>query len=140
MFMLHDRFTPAAVAAAYDFYEPKTQHLSSLSYNTHAIVAARLGRTQEAYDYFRQSAALDLDDLKGVTADGLHAANLGGCWQAVVFGFAGLDPRADRPVLDPHLPPSWERLRFHLNLGGRCHTVTVAADGGWTAACVDDSP
>jgi alpha,alpha-trehalose phosphorylase len=129
MFLLQHRFDGEALARAYDFYEPMTQHISSLSYNTHAIVAARIGRDEQAYDYFRRSAALDLDDLKGATADGLHAAALGGCWQAVVFGFAGLQPLAEEPVFDPRLPASWKSVTFRLRLQGKRYRVRLARDG-----------
>ena len=37
---------------------------------------------------------MDLDDLTGSTAGGLHLATMGGLWQALAFGFAGLRPRA----------------------------------------------
>ncbi len=132
MVLLQDRFDRGKLAAAYDFYEPLTQHISSLSYNTHAIAVARLGRIDQAYEYFERSAALDLDDLKGVTRDGLHAAALGGCWQAVVFGFAGLHPCADCLDFDPCLPPSWKRLRFGMTWRGRRHTICIDADGQCT--------
>jgi len=125
MLLLEHRFEPPTRAAAYDFYEPMTQHVSSLSYNTHAIVAARQGRVEQAYDYFQRAAALDLDDIKGATADGLHAAALGGCWQAVVFGFAGLEPLADTAAIRPHLPPTWQRLRFNVVIRGQKHEISI---------------
>lgn len=129
MFLLQDRFPAKDIAAAYDFYEPMTQHISSLSYNTHAIVAARLGRAEQAYDYFHRSAALDLDDIKQVTRDGLHAAALGGCWQAVVFGFAGMDPLADAPRFHPHLPAAWKSLTFTVVFRGKRHRIRLTPDG-----------
>jgi len=132
--LLLDRFTPDQVAAAYDFYEPMTVHISSLSWNTHALLAARLGRRRHAYDYYLNSAGLDLDDVKHATYDGLHAAALGGCWQAVVLGFAGLHVRGGQPACDPQLPAPWKSVRFTVHHLGRRHRVEARADGSWSAA------
>lgn len=132
-FLLEDEFTPAQRARIYDFYEPMTLHISSLSWNTHAIVAARLGRVAEAYDYYGNCAGLDLDDVKEATADGLHAAALGGGWQAVAFGFCGLHRTPDgQPACAPHLPPNWNRVRFGIERDGVVCTVTAEADGSWS--------
>jgi len=125
MVLLDDRFDRDRLAAAYDFYEPMTQHISSLSTNTHAIAAARLGRMGEAYRYFERAAALDLDDLRGVTRDGLHAAALGGCWQVIVTGFAGLACEHGELTFEPRLPPAWRRLSFSLNVRDRRYRVTL---------------
>ena len=49
--------------------------------------------------------ALDVDDMTRMTGSGLHMANLGGIWQAVVA--AGLDEvrvRAGVLTVDPRLP------------------------------------
>jgi trehalose/maltose hydrolase-like predicted phosphorylase len=90
MFLLEEQFTPEQFAHAYDLYEPITQHVSSLSYNTHALVAAKIGRMEQAYEYYLMSAGLDLENRKNATSDGLHAAAIGGGWQAVVMGFGGM--------------------------------------------------
>ena len=55
----------------------------------------------------RIAARIDLDDLTGSTAGGLHLATMGGLWQALAFGFAGVRPRGDALVVDPRLPPEW---------------------------------
>ena len=133
MYLLRDEFTPEQIAAAYDFYEPKTLHISSLSWNTHAMVAARLGRKDQAYEYYKNSAGLDLDNMQNATADGLHAAALGGCWQAVVLGMAGLHTANGKPACDPQLPPAWAQIRFQITHRGTAYEVTVKQDGEWTA-------
>ena len=51
---------------------------SSLSASIQAIVAAEVGHLDLAYDYLRETALVDLHDLAGNTADGLHLAALGG--------------------------------------------------------------
>ena len=119
MFLLQEDFTTDQLREAYDFYEPMTLHYSSLSYNTHAILALRIGRERQAYDYFLKAAGLDLDNLKNATADGLHAAALGGTWQTVFYGFLGA--RLYPPgclTLNPQLPKEWNSLSLQICFRG----------------------
>lgn len=117
--LLPERFPLAVQAANYAYYEPRCAHGSSLSPAVHALVAARLGQVRLAEQYFRQAAAIDLDDTMGNAADGVHMAALGGLWQAAVFGFAGVSPCPDGLRLTPHLPESWRSLRFSIVWRGR---------------------
>ena len=119
MFLLQEDFTTAQLREAYDFYEPMTLHYSSLSYNTHAILALRIGRERQAYEYFLKAAGLDLDNLKNATADGLHAAALGGTWQTIFYGFLGarLQPAACL-CLNPQLPKEWKSLTLQICFRG----------------------
>ena len=91
----------------WNYYAPRTDltYGSSLSSAIHAILAADLGAAAEAYQQFMQAAMVDLKDNRGNTADGIHAASAGGVWQAVVFGFGGIQLRDSGPVATPHLPP-----------------------------------
>ncbi len=107
-------FEQVQVARDFDYYEPKTTHDSSLSFCHHSIVAARLGRVEQAYDYFLKTARLDLDDLHGNAWQGIHTANMGGAWQCVVLGFAGLRWDDGRLSLSPVLPPQWSGYCFSI--------------------------
>ena len=71
-------------------YEPRCAHGSSLGAGIHALVAARLGYADVALRHLRQAAAADLE-FDPNSAGGIRIAGLGGVWQAVVLGFAGLD-------------------------------------------------
>ncbi len=109
-----------SLAANLGFYEPRTAHGSSLSPAVHAALLARAGRASEALDALRMTARLDLDDLTRTTAGGLHIATMGGLWQALVSGFAGVRPTAAGLLVDPHLPPAWQALEIPLHYhGGR---------------------
>ena len=90
IYLLWERMPPEVRKANFEYYEPRCGHGSSLSPAIHALVAARLGDTALAERYFRQAAEIDLADNMGNAAGGIHAAALGGLWQAAVFGFAGL--------------------------------------------------
>jgi kojibiose phosphorylase len=71
------------------------------------------------------AATIDLDDHKGNVRDGIHAASCGGVWQAVVFGFCGLELTESGPVLKPNLPSHWHSVRFNVRWRGE--TLTMEA-------------
>jgi trehalose/maltose hydrolase-like predicted phosphorylase len=131
--MLH-HLVPDEVAAGslvpnLEFYEPRTAHGSSLSPAIHAALLARAGRYQPALDALGIAARIDLDDLTGTTAAGLHLATMGGLWQALVFGFAGVRPRRDRLVVDPRLPREWNALQIGLRFRGEPLRLRIDHDG-----------
>jgi trehalose/maltose hydrolase-like predicted phosphorylase len=129
--MLHhlvpDELRPGTLEPNLRFYEPRTAHGSSLSPAIHAALFARAGDLQQAYEGLRVASRIDLDDLTATTGGGLHIATMGGLWQTLVQGFAGMRPRDGRLQVDPLLPPQWSGLeitaRFH---GSR---VTVRCTG-----------
>ncbi len=137
--MMH-HLVPGEVAAGslepnLDFYEPRTAHGSSLSPPVHAALLPRAGRPEEALAPLQLAARLDLDDLTSTTAGGLHLATMGGLWQALVLGFAGVRPNGDSLAVDPRLPKAWNgldlRLRFRgaaLRLRAEHELVAVDAD------------
>jgi trehalose/maltose hydrolase-like predicted phosphorylase len=107
------------------YYEPRCSHGSSLSPSMHAIVAARLGYTEMALRYFRQTAAIDLADSHVAIDGGVHIAALGGEWLTAVFGFAGLSLLSDGIAVDPHLPASWRSLGFTVQWRGRSLKIRI---------------
>ncbi|MEA5618820.1 beta-phosphoglucomutase [Cronbergia sp. UHCC 0137] len=111
------------LATNWDYYAPRTDitYGSSLGPAIHAILAADLGKLDQAYKYFIQAAMVDLEDKRGNTQDGIHAASAGGVWQSVVFGFGGIQLQKNAPVANPHLPPNWTRLKFKLFWRGKWH-------------------
>jgi alpha,alpha-trehalose phosphorylase len=74
---------------------------------------------KNSYDYFNETARLDLDNTHGNTKDGLHMANMGGTWLAIVYGFAGLRVKECGLSLAPSLPKEWNSIDFHLQYQGR---------------------
>ena len=137
--MLHhlvpDEVIDGSLAANLAFYEPRTAHASSLSPGIHAALLARVGRLDEARAALELTARIDLDDVSGSTAGGVHIAAMGSVWQALVLGFAGVRPRGDVLELDPRLAPDWEllelRLRFrtaHLRVRVNASAIEVSSD------------
>jgi trehalose/maltose hydrolase-like predicted phosphorylase len=111
------------------FYEPRTAHGSSLSPAVHAGLFARAGRLGRAVQLLRIAAEIDLEDLTGTAAGGLHMATMGGVWQALAFGFAGLRPEGDTLLVDPRLPEGWDELELRIRFRGARGRVRVRHDG-----------
>ena len=121
--MLHqlvpDELAPDSLESNLGFYEPRTAHGSSLSPGIHASLFARAGMIDEALEWLRIASRLDVEDLTQSTAAGLHLATMGGLWQALVFGFAGLRPAGEELRLDPRpLPEAWHGLEFGVRFRG----------------------
>jgi Glycosyl hydrolase family 65 central catalytic domain/Glycosyl hydrolase family 65, N-terminal domain len=116
--MLHqlvpDEVVSGSLPANLDFYEPRTAHGSSLSPAVHAALLARAARFEPALQWLRVAARIDFDDLTGTTAGGVHLATMGGLWQALVFGFAGVRATTGHLVIDPRLPRQWSALELGL--------------------------
>ncbi|HEY8446243.1 MAG TPA: glycosyl hydrolase family 65 protein [Thermomicrobiales bacterium] len=140
LYLLWDRFLPRTREACFRYYDPRTGHGSSLSPAIHALMAARLGDTTLALRYLQQAAEIDLGNTMGNTAGGVHIAMLGGLWQAVVFGFAGVHWEPDCLVLDPHLPPRWRRLAFPLQWRQRKLRLDVTAEPEAIAISLEGEP
>ncbi|WAA09764.1 glycoside hydrolase family 65 protein [Fervidibacillus albus] len=107
-------FNEEVKRANFHYYEPRTLHDSSLSLSTHAILANDLGDTQLAYSLFRRAAEIDLGPFMHSSDHGIHAASIGGIWQAAVCGFAGIRLEGDRLSIHPKLPDHWEELTFTI--------------------------
>lgn len=116
--MLHhlipDEVASDSLVPNLDYYLPRTAHGSSLSPAIHASLLARSRRADEALAWFRLAARLDLDDLTGTTAGGIHLATMGGLWQALAFGFLGLRLTPDGVELDPRIPGEWDGIEMSL--------------------------
>ncbi len=115
MYWFHDDFGNEVLKKHFDFYEPLTVHESSLSPCIHAILAARIGRRDKAYDMYLRTARLDLDDYNNDTRDGLHITSMGGTWMAFVEAFGGMRVIDGKLHLDPFLPAPWKAYSFRIN-------------------------
>ena len=137
MTLYPDRFATRLKQNVWSYYEPLTLHDSSLSFGTHAQLAADLGYVDVAWDYFRKSVFLDLYNIMENTQDeGIHLAALGASWQALVFGLAGLRQGEDgRPTVHPKLPRSIRGLRFSVVMGGCKYEVSIEQGGNKNSVC-----
>ena len=125
-FIQGDRFTLDEKKRNYDYYEPKTNHGSSLSAAIHSIVANEIGYTEEAYEYFRSSAYMDIGDFKKNTTGGIHIACHGGVWMTVVNGFLGMRLYEDGLHFNPKIPVQWKGCSFRFVYNGAI--IEIRAD------------
>jgi kojibiose phosphorylase len=130
IYLLWERLPPDVRRANFEYYEPRCGHGSSLSPAIHSLVAARLGNIALAKRYFRQAAEIDLANNMGNAAGGIHAAAMGGLWQAAVFGFVGLRLTQEGPEHHPNLPPSWRSLSMQFLWRDQWHEITVPQRSG----------
>jgi alpha,alpha-trehalose phosphorylase len=118
-FLTEDYQSTDVMKDSYEYYEKITTHDSSLSTCIYSIVASRLGLTKKAYNYFIQSALFDLEDHCGNTKHGIHTANMGGSYMALVYGFCGLRIKEDGLHFRPRLPKEFDGFCFKMNYRSR---------------------
>lgn len=126
--LFEDMQTKETIEKSFDYYEKITTHDSSLSTCIFSIIAARLCRRETAYRYFGDSAKLDLFNTHHNTGDGIHTANMGGVYLAVVYGFGGLRVKEQGVFLEPYLPREWKAYRFVFALCSRLISVEVKSN------------
>lgn len=119
---LYDRTT---ALRNFSYYEPRCGHGSTLSPAMHALVAARLGKTDLAARYLHQTADIDLDSPTISSAGGVHIAALGGLWMATILGFVGFRVLGEELAFDPILPENWRSLAFRIQWRGRLIHVQI---------------
>jgi alpha,alpha-trehalose phosphorylase len=113
-FILEDEQDEQTIRKSFAFYETVTTHDSSLSTCIFSVVASKLGLSEKAYKYFGDSAKLDLFNTHKNTKDGIHTANMGGTYMAIVYGFGGLRIKEAGLFLNPSLPAGWLEYRFRF--------------------------
>ncbi|MCD6583395.1 MAG: glycoside hydrolase family 65 protein [Candidatus Omnitrophica bacterium] len=118
LYLLGDRFSFSVVRANYDYYIKRTLHKSSLSAPIHAIMAVKCEDMHRAYNFFNVSLRTDISNLYGNTREGIHAASLGGTWQAVVFGFCGIEFKNGIISVTPKFPRTWQKVKLSLTYRG----------------------
>lgn len=135
MSLFPDDFSNEVKQAAFEFYEPRTVHESSLSHGPHAVVAADIGATDVCAFFITRASRYNLD-FTPVTdySNGLHLSAYAGAWQGLVEGLAGLRVEDDRLFFRPQLPRHWNSYRFALHFRGQQLWITVPAND---VICID---
>ncbi len=135
MALLPEAFEDEEVEKNWQYYEPRTEHGSSLSACMYALTACRLGLLDEAWRLFRRTAGIDVTGggkqwAGEIYIGGTHPASNGGAWMIAALGFAGLRMSNGRPEIHPRLPDQLTRLTFPVIAGGKKWTVDITRDGG----------
>ena len=117
-YFFEDDFSKDQLEKNFDFYESFTVHESSLSPSIHAVLAAKLERPEQAYNFYLQTSRLDLDDYNAEVKDGLHITSMAGTWLSVIEGFGGMRVKNNAVYFKPQLPKAWKSLSFKINFRG----------------------
>ncbi len=125
-----DRYSTQVKRDNWKYYEPRTEHGSSLSACSYAIVAAEIGEMDFAYRYFMKTATIDITGKsKQYVGDlfigGTHPAANGGAWLAVIKGFCGLLNTATGVSITPRLPAHWQKVVVPYKFGKNSYEITV---------------
>ena len=127
-YFFEDQFTLEELERHFDFYEPFTVHESSLSPCVHCIQAAKLGRMDQAYDFYLRTSRLDLDDYNHEVEEGLHITSMAGTWMSIVEGFGGMRVLNEKLSFTPRIPERWQSYSFKVNFRRQIIEVNVAKD------------
>ncbi len=137
------RFSAGIKQANWTYYEPRTEHGSSLSACAYAMVATEFGNLDFAYKYFLKTAKIDLEAkykvyVGTIFMGGSHPAANGGAWMTAVFGFGGVQADERRLSINPRLCPQWQSLQFNLNYQGDRFHVAITPQSVTVAAAADN--
>lgn len=122
-------FSTAELEKHFDFYEPFTVHESSLSPCVHSIQAAKLGRMEQAYQFYLRTSRLDLDDYNHEVEEGLHITSMAGTWMSIVEGFGGMRVVNNTLSFEPKIPNQWQSYSFKVNFRNQILKVYVNQEG-----------
>jgi len=136
----------------FDRYRDKiTPHGPAMSDSIHAVIAARLGRKDEAYNLWQDSwrpfvrpEFMLFSERRG-TDDVYFATGAAGCLLSVLYGFLGIHIEKDEGQADsaskpllygyrlsvrPNLPPQWKSITLkNVRLPGGRFTIRATHNG-----------
>lgn len=116
LYLLEDQFSDEVIRNNFDYYSLRTDlsQGSSLGPSIQALMLARLGSVEAAREMLLKTLLTDLDDNRGNTADGIHAASAGAVWQVMLMGFLGMERDGESIRLSPNLPKIWKSVRLQI--------------------------
>ena len=128
--LFKDRYPTEIKRANWEYYEPRTEHGSSLSACAYAMVAAEFGNLDFAYQYFLKTAKIDLEAkykvfVGTIFMGGSHPAANGGAWMTAVLGFGGVTAGEKQVVINPRLYKTWKKLQFNLAYQGDHFNIKI---------------
>jgi len=125
-YFFEEDFSEEELRRHFDFYEPFTVHESSLSPCVHSIQAAKLGRMEQAYQFYLRTSRLDLDDYNHEVEEGCHITSMAGTWMSIVEGFGGMRILNGMLSFTPRIPSQWKRYAFKINFRGQILEIRIS--------------
>ncbi|MEA3327775.1 MAG: hypothetical protein U9R53_10815 [Chloroflexota bacterium] len=116
IYLLRERYDRKQIVRNLNFYTPRTDlsQESSLGPSIQALMLARYGCAGAAKELFIKTLLTDMENNRGNSPDGIHAASAGVVWQVMLMGFLGLAVEDDTPMLNPALPKVWEKEQMKI--------------------------
>jgi nigerose phosphorylase len=133
LYLFGEHYPLETKSANWEYYEPRTEHGSSLSACSYSLVAAQIGKVDWAYKYFMKTATIDLNGdgkqyVGPLYIGGTHPAGNGGAWMAAVLGLCGIRYANDTLCIDPHLPSHWKKVTLPLVFRGQKLMITLSGE------------
>ena len=137
--LFSQEYSSDVLRANWEYYEPRTEHGSSLSAGMYAMLACKIGEPDKAYRFFLKSAMADLEEGSKewaglVYIGGTHPAAAGAAYMTVVEGFAGICVENGQLTCHPHLPQSIKAMNFHVFYQGIEYAVDIEGTDGTITA------
>ncbi len=114
IYVFEEEFDMETIKRNFEFYEPRTVHESSLSPCVHAVLAAKIGDYDKAYEMYLRTSRLDIDDYNHEAHEGLHITSMAGTWMSIVEGFGGKRVHDGQLFLNPIIPKQWQEYSFRI--------------------------
>ena len=130
LYLFKEKYDLDVVKSNWEYYEPRTEHGSTLSASMYALTSCMIGRPNDAYPLFMKSATVDLTGKSkhfagGIYIGGTHPAASGGAYMTAIFGFSGLSFDGGIKV-NPKLPKQFESISYKVKHQGKTYRVNVS--------------
>ncbi|MBN2390543.1 MAG: glycoside hydrolase family 65 protein [Anaerolineae bacterium] len=130
LFLFGECYPLETKIANWKYYEPRTEHGSSLSACSYSLIAAQIGRVNWAYKYFMKTATIDLTGegkqyVGTLYIGGTHPAGNGGAWMSAIFGLCGIYYTDEMLTINPHLPANWKKVTLPFTVRGKKVRLTL---------------
>ncbi|MBL4937043.1 glycoside hydrolase family 65 protein [Clostridium sp. YIM B02515] len=133
LYLFKNEYSNEVKKANWEYYEPRTEHGSSLSPCIYSLLSCEIGNSEWAYPFFVKTSNVDLTgDSKqfagSIYIGGTHPAANGGAWMSAILGFAGLKVENGEISVNPNLPERWKRMAFKIIVRGEKYLVDITHD------------
>jgi len=88
-------------------------------------MAIDVGDRSRGYRFFHTALRTDISNIHNNTNEGIHAACMGGSWQVLINGFAGVKIQKGILSINPKLPRIWRKVLFSLHWRGNLLRLEV---------------
>lgn len=128
--LFRNEYSHEVKKANWTYYEPRTEHGSSLSPCIYSLLSCEIGNEEWAYPFFVKTANVDLTGESkqfagSIYIGGTHPAANGGAWMAAILGFAGLNIQDGKININPNLPKKWNSLAFNVIVRGEKYCIKI---------------